>query len=328
MLSEGFDIDTVDLNILTPQTDEFSTSAALIRGVSAALAKSGYSIGGFDAYTTSNVPSGAGLSSSAAFEVMVGAIQNHFFNNGVVKAEDIAKFSQYAECDFFGKPCGLMDQTACSVGGFTAIDFKNPKEPVIEKVDFDFSAHNHTLCIVNIGVSHADLTDDYADIMSECRAVAKCFDKTVLREVNEEDFYKSISNVRNKTGDRAVLRAMHFFAENSRAVKAKEVLLNNDFLEFLSIIKESGNSSYKYLQNVYSNSNVHSQGISLALAITEKYLGDRGAFRVHGGGFAGTIAAFVPNELLNGYIQEIESVFGKKSCYTLNIRNKGAHKII
>lgn len=325
--SEGYDMDTVKLDVLKPRQSEYAHSASLIRGMCAMFTGAGLNIGGFNAYTTSNVLKGSGLSSSAAFEVLLGVILNHMYNGGEIDAVSIAKFAQGAERDFFGKPCGLMDQTASSVGGFTAIDFKDPTQPVIEKIGFDFSSSGHALCIVNTGGNHADLTHDYADITVECGAVACELGCEYLRDADEAKFESSILRLRDKTGDRAVLRAMHFFAENKRAVKEKAALSEGDFSEFLRLIGESGNSSYKYMQNVYSTSALNEQGLSLALAITEKYLNGKGACRVHGGGFAGTIQAFVPLEMLSGYKKTIESVFGEDSCFVLNIRPIGGTRI-
>lgn len=325
--SAGYDMDTIELDRLTPVEKETGKAASLIRGMAAVAKEKGYSIGGFDAYTTSNVLKGSGLSSSAAFEVLVGVILSNMYNDGNIDAVTIAKMAQYAENKFFGKPCGLMDQMASSVGGFTAIDFADTENPVIEKVDFNLSDAGYKLCIVNTGGNHADLTQDYADITTEMKSVAALFGKEVLREVDEEQFMLSIATVRENCGDRAVLRAMHFFADNRRAVLEKEALKAGNTDEFLRLVRESGRSSYMYLQNVFSTSAPAEQGISLALALTEKVLGGRGAFRVHGGGFAGTIQAFVPTDLLEDYINEIEVVFGNDSCYVLNIRPAGGYAL-
>ncbi len=325
--SQGYDMDTIKFDMLKPRTSEVSHSSSLIRGMCAMADRAGYKIGGFDAYTTSNVLKGSGLSSSAAFEVLIGVIINHLFNDGVIDAVTIAKFAQQSEREFFGKPCGLMDQMASSVGGFTAIDFADPQNPVIEKVDFDLAANSHALCIINTGGNHTDLTNDYADITVECAKVSAFFGKKFLRDVDEKEFFAKMADVRAKTGDRAVLRAIHFFADNKRAVDEKTALTEGRFDDFLSLINESGNSSFKYLQNVYSPSNPGEQGLSLALAVSSKYLAGRGACRVHGGGFAGTIQAFVPMDILEGYIETIESVFGKGNCYVLNIRPVGGTRI-
>ncbi len=325
--SQGYDMDTVKFDMLKPRTSEVSHSSSLIRGMCAMADRAGYKIGAFDAYTTSNVLKGSGLSSSAAFEVLIGVIINHLFNDGVIDAVTIAKFAQQSEREFFGKPCGLMDQMASSVGGFTAIDFADPQNPIISKVDFDLAANSHALCIINTGGNHTDLTNDYADITVECAKVSSYFGKKFLREVCEDEFYANLGNLREKVGDRAILRAIHFFADNRRAVEEKEALTAGRFADFLSLINESGDSSFKYLQNVYSPANPSEQGLSLALAVTSKYLGGRGACRVHGGGFAGTIQAFVPTDILDGYIELIESVFGKGNCYVLNIRPVGGTRI-
>ena len=322
--SEGYNMDEVDLSSLAKIENEEGKAIALIRGVLNFFKESGYTIGGFNAYTTSNVLKGSGLSSSAAFEVLVCNILKGLFNNDI-STEEIAKISQKAENIYFGKPCGLLDQMASSVGGFTAIDFEDPTSPVIEKVDFDLSKFNHSLCIVNTGGNHADLTDDYASITRDCKAVSNFFGKEVLREVNEDDFYAEIPTLREKFGDRAVLRAIHIFDENKRALEQKEALKNNDFELFLKLINESGNSSFKYLQNVFSVSAVNEQGISLGLALSERILKGKGACRVHGGGFAGTIQCFVPNETLEEFKEKIEKVFGKGSCYVLNIRALGGY---
>lgn len=325
--SAGFDMDTIDLNDLMPQSNELEHAAALIRGVCARMKDLGYEIGGFDAYTTSNVLKGSGLSSSAAFEVLIGNIISHMFNDGKIDAITIAQVSQYAENVFFGKPCGLMDQMASSVGGFTAIDFADTANPIVEKVDFNLSASNYSLCIVNTGGNHADLTIEYAAVTEEMKKVSNFFGEEVLRKVDADKFYAKIPELRLMFGDRAVLRAMHFFEENERAQLEKSALKNGDFNEFLRLVNESGRSSFMKLQNVYSSLNVAEQGLSLALAITEHIIGNKGAFRVHGGGFGGTIQAFIPNELLDEYKSSIEAVFGEGNCYVLNIRPIGGTKI-
>lgn len=323
--SEGYPLDEIDLNVLEVQNDETGKAASLIRGMCAIMKDNGYVVSGFDAYTTSNVLKGSGLSSSAAFEVLIGKIISGLFNNDVVDAVSIAKFAQKAENVYFGKPCGLMDQTASSVGGFTAIDFKDTANPVIKKVEFNIADEGHSLCIVNTGGDHADLTDDYADITVGDRKVAEFFGKDFLRDVDPQAFYSKIGEVRAACGDRATLCAFHFFNDNQRAIDEAEALSKGDFKEFLRLINESGNSSFKYLQNVFSSRFPNSQGLSVALALTEKYIGNRGACRVHGGGFAGTIQAFIPNDMLDGYKEMIENVFGKGSCYILNIRPVGGY---
>lgn len=322
--SEGYPLDEVSLDELDINPNEEGKAISLIRGVIAFFKEAGYEIGGFDAYTTSNVLKGSGLSSSAAFEVLICNILKGLYGNDI-SAEEIAKISQKAENVYFGKPCGLLDQMACSVGGFTAIDFMDPNNPIIEKVDFDLSSFNHSLCIINTGGNHADLTDDYAAITRDCKAVSRFFGCEFLRDVSVDEFYANIANVRSKLGDRAVLRAIHIFDENERAIAQKKVLQNKNFDEFLRLINESGNSSYKYLQNVYSVSAPNEQGISLGLAISEKALSGKGACRVHGGGFAGTIQCFVPNEILDEFKEKLENVFGEGSCYILNIRPFGGY---
>ena len=326
--SEGYTMDTVNINDLEPKTSEYGKALALIKGMCGEFKNLGYKVGGFDAYTTSNVLKGSGLSSSAAFEVLIGNILSGLYNGGSVSSIEIAKIAQKAENIYFGKPCGLMDQMASSVGGFTSIDFNDPSNPIIEQVKFDLSSQNYTLCIVNTGGNHVNLTNDYADITVECKNISEYFGKKVLRDVDENKFFSEIRNLRNKFGDRAVLRAIHFFTENKRALYEKDALKSNDFNTFLSTVKESGNSSFMYLQNVYSSSNPKEQGLSLALAMTSKVLGNKGAYRVHGGGFAGTIQAFVPNDMLDVYINTMNSIFGDNSCYVLNIRPVGGIELL
>lgn len=325
--SEGYDEDVFSLAELAPNDAEYGRASALIRGMCGEFKKSGYNIGGFVAYTTSNVLKGSGLSSSAAFEVLIGNILSGLYNNNSVDPVEIAKLAQRAENIYFGKPCGLMDQMASSVGGFVCIDFNDPSMPVIEKVSFDIGAHGHKLVIVNTGGNHADLTQDYADITIECKKVSEYFGKAVLRDVQVEKFYESIAELRLMVGDRAVLRAIHFFNDNQRAIDEKNALKEGRFDDFLRICKNSGRSSFQYLQNVYSPSNPSEQGLSLALSLASRALEHRGAYRVHGGGFAGTIQAFVPDDLLDNYLKIMSSVFGKDSCYVLNIRPIGGTEI-
>lgn len=325
--SEGFAEDVIDLSVLTPQEDEVEHAPALVRGVAARFKQLGYEIGGFDAYTTSNVLKGSGLSSSAAFEVLVCTLLNSLYNDEKMDSVEKAIVSQYAENEFFKKPCGLMDQMACSYGGFVGIDFDDTTNPVIEKVNFDFKAVDHSLCIVDTGGCHADLTGDYAGVPAEMKAVAAYFGKGVLRDVDEDEFYSSIPKLRETVSDRAILRSIHFFNDNRRAVELKEKLKANDFDGFKKIISESGRSSLQCLQNVFAASNPSEQGLTLALTLTEKILNGKGAFRVHGGGFAGTIQAFVPNDILPEYKQKIEKVFGEGKCYVLSIRPVGGVEI-
>lgn len=325
--SRGYKMDTVDLSDLSVNKGDMGHSNALVRGMCDGFLKRGYKIGGFDACTVSSVLSGSGLSSSAAFEVLIGTCLNYLYNDGKVDAVTIAQIAQYAENVHFGKPCGLMDQMASSVGGFITIDFADPGSPVIEKVDFDFASCGHSLCIVDTKGNHADLTDEYASIRTEMESVASYFGKKVLREVDEPEFYKNISAIREKFGDRAVLRAIHFFGDNARVLDEVKALRNGDFEGFKKYICESGASSYMYNQNVYSVKKPIEQPVALGLAVSEQVLRNKGAYRVHGGGFAGTIQAFVPNELLYTYKQAIESVFGEGSCYVLSIRPLGGTEV-
>ena len=325
--SRGYNMDVAEVCDMSVHKDEEGHSASLVRGICAGFVKNGYKVGGFDACTVSNVLAGSGLSSSAAFEVLLGTILNHLYNDGKVDAVTIAKIAQYAENEYFGKPCGLMDQMACSVGSFVTIDFENPTEPIIQEVKFDFAACKHSLCIVDTKGSHSDLTDDYAAIRSEMENVAAQFGKMVLRDVDEGEFIKRISEVRKACGDRAVLRAIHFFNDNKRVEKEVAALNANDFDSFKALTIESGLSSYMYNQNVFSTKYPTQQPVSLALSISESVLKGKGAWRVHGGGFAGTIQAFVPNELLEEYKERIEAVFGSDSCYVLAIRPIGGTEI-
>lgn len=325
--SKGFPMDTIDINNLDIVKEETGKSASIIRGIVSRFNQLGYKIGGFDAYTTSNVLKGSGLSSSAAFENLIGTILNCEFNNCKLSAIEIAIISQYAENVYFGKACGLMDQMASSVGGFSSMDFKDPENPIIEKIDFDFTNSGYSLCVVDTKGNHADLTPDYVAIPTEMKAVANVFSKEVLRQVDEQEFYKNIDKVRQQTSDRAVMRAIHFFNDNKNALEEAVALKNNNFEEFKRLIKSSGNSSFKFLQNIFSCSSPLEQGVGVGLAVSEKILGDKGVCRVHGGGFAGTIQAFVPVDFVNTYKETIENVFGAGSCYVLNIRNIGGTKI-
>ncbi len=325
--SEGYPRDYVNINELSPDSDEYGHASALIRGVLSQFKELGFDIGGFDAYTTSNVLKGSGLSSSAAFEVLISNIANSLFCDGKVDAVSIAKISQIAENVYFGKPSGLLDQMASSVGGFTFADFNNPKEPQIHKIDLDLTKSGYTLCVVDTGGNHSDLTGDYADITTECKAVSNYLGVDFLRDADTDRFYKELAVIRKTCGDRAVLRAFHFFNENERVLEQRAALEKADFEEFFRLVNESGESSYKYLQNLYSTSNVSEQGLSLAIALTKQFLKGRGACRVHGGGFAGTIQCYIPNELLSGYKTMIEAVFGEKSCMPLKIRSFGGLEI-
>lgn len=326
--SKGHSMNVVDTSELLPNEKEFGRSTAMVRGVVAKIAGMGYQVGGFDAVTTSDVMGGSGLSSSAAFEVLLGATVSYLYNNGAIGAVDIAKTAQYAENVFFGKPCGLLDQMASSVGTFVTIDFESTENPVIKKVDFDFSKSGHSLCILDTGGNHSDLTDDYAAVRAEMESVAQAMGKTVLREIKFEDFKKAVPELTSKVNDRALLRAFHFYNENRRVENAVSALENNDFESFKSTITESGRSSFMYNQNVYTPKNPTEQKLSLALCVTEDILAGRGAFRVHGGGFAGTIQAFVPNDILAEYKEKTEQIFGKGSCHVLIIRPVGGTRVI
>lgn len=325
--SEGYPMDTVDLREIDIKGNEKGRSSSLIRGVAAAFAKNGFKIGGFDAYTTSNVLKGSGLSSSAAFEVLVSNILNGLYNENKANTTQMAKFSQFSEREYFGKPCGLLDQMASATGGFVFVDFKNPSEPLVEKIEYDLEKSDYTLCVVDTGGNHANLTQDYADITIECKAVSNALSVEFLREANQDDFYKNIADLRNKCGDRAVLRAFHFYTEQERVFNQKSALNSGNFEEFLTCVNASGNSSYKYLQNIYSNSNVGEQALGVALALTEKFLNGKGACRVHGGGFAGTIQAYIPKNIFDEYKAMIEAVFGEGSCIQIKIRKIGGYEL-
>ncbi|MCL2775777.1 MAG: galactokinase, partial [Oscillospiraceae bacterium] len=330
--SEGFSPNDVDITAaenLLPVEEERYNSTSIIRGICNKFVDSGYAIGGFDAYTTSDILKASGLSSSAAFEILVGFTLNHFYNGGKITPVEIAKIGQYAENVYFGKPCGLMDQTACSVGGFVAIDFENPAEPAVEKLDFDITKSGYSLCIVSTGGSHADLNDEYASITKEMKLAASYFGKEVLRDIDKAEFNAKISEIRKLYGDRAVLRAMHFFNENARVRSGAETLKDGNFEGFLQLITASGNSSFKYLQNIYVAKDPENQGIALALALSEEALANKqAAVRVHGGGFAGTIQAFIPKKFVAEYFDKIKPVFGENSCLELFVRHDGAVVVI
>lgn len=326
--SDGHAMNVVEISELLPDESEFGHSTAMVRGVVAKIEGLGYKIGGLDCVTTSDVIGGSGLSSSAAFEVLLGTTLSYLYNDGVISAVDIAKIAQYAENVFFGKPCGLLDQMASSVGTFVTIDFESTENPKIKKVDFDFSKSGHSLCIVDTGGNHSDLTDDYAAVRGEMESVAKALGKDVLREISFADFKQAVPSLLGRVSDRALLRAFHFYRENIRVEKAVSALESSNFDEFKKIINESGRSSYMYNQNVFTPKDPAEQKISLALCISEEVLGVNGAYRVHGGGFAGTIQAFVPNELLQEYKTAMEDVFGKGSCHVLIIRPVGGTRVL
>ena len=297
-------------------------------GMAAGFAEKGYAVGGFDAYTTTEVLKGSGISSSAAFEVMCGNIINHLYAGGRFSNQELATMAQYAENEYFGKPCGLMDQMACAVGGFVHIDFADPDAPAVNPIPFSLSDAGYHLCIVNTGGNHADLNEDYASVPAEMKSVAKAFGQETLRGISEEEFFSRIRDLRAKVGDRAILRAMHFLRENKRVEMQAKALKEGDVDSFLSGVMASGNSSFRYLQNVYTVKNVWEQGLSLALCLTEGFLeGKKAAFRVHGGGFAGTIQAFVPKEDAEEYARFMDSVFGQGATMMLRIRPEGAVQI-
>ncbi len=325
--SQGYAPLVIDTACLDVIDSEAGTSAALIRGVCARFNELGYKFGGFNATMTSRVLSGSGLSSSAAYEVLIGTILNYLYNDGKISAVEIAQISQYAENVFFKKPCGLMDQTACSVGGFVKIDFEDTAKPVIEKVDFDIAKHGYNLCIIDTGGNHADLTDDYAAIRLEMNSVAEFFGKPVLRQVAESDVMASIGDIRVKTGDRAVERAIHFYNENKRVERLAGALSQGDFESFKATIIESGKSSYMYNQNCFTLTNPKEQPVALALCVAEELLKGKGAYRVHGGGFAGTIQAFVPVELTDEFVGAMSKLLGENSCYILKVRSHGGCEI-
>ena len=325
--SEGFPMDTVELDSLEPREGERNTSAAIIRGVAAWFKSQGCRLEGFDAYTTSTVFKGSGLSSSAAFEVLLGNIFNELFFDGQCSPARIAQTGQYAENVFFGKPSGLLDQMASSVGGMVTIDFQDNASPVVERLDFDFSSAGHALCIIDSGADHADLTGEYAAVPQELKEVCAYFGKSVLREVPEADFFAALPEVRRKAGDRAVLRAIHVYEENNRVKGQAEALKRGDFETFLQLVKSSGLSSWRFLQNIVPAGYTHHQEVALALALCERLLEGRGACRVHGGGFAGTIQAFVPLDMLVRFQTEMERVLGAKSCHVLTIRPVGGIRL-
>ena len=323
ILSKGYPMSIVNVTELTPVESEINSTPALIRGVAARFTQLGCKVEGFDAYCESTVLPGSGLSSSAAYEVLIGTIINGLFFEGKVSQPEIAQISQYAENVFFGKPCGLMDQMASAVGNLVTIDFFDKVNPVIEPVAFDFASCGHALCIIDSGADHADLTDEYAAIPGEIKAVAAHFGKEVLSQIDEKDFFAAIPALRKECGDRAVMRAIHFYQENARVPRQVAALKNGDFDAFLSLVKQSGYSSYMYLQNVIPAGYKQHQDVAVALALCEHYLAGRGAYRVHGGGFAGTVQAFVPFDILDSFVASIDGALGQGACHVLSIRPQG-----
>ena len=323
ILSKGYPMCTVTLDTLVPQPEEINSTPALIRGVAARFVELGCPVKGFDAYCESTVLPGSGLSSSAAFEVLIGTVINGLFFDGKISQPEIAQIGQYAENVFFGKPCGLMDQMASAVGNLVTIDFLDREKPVIKPVYFDFSACGHALCIIDSQASHADLTDEYAAIPGEIKAVAASMGKEVLTQIDEADFFAALPRLRKQCGDRAVMRCIHFYQENARVPLQVAALRNGDFDGFLQLIKQSGYSSYMYLQNVIPAGYKEHQDVAVALALCEHYLNGRGAYRVHGGGFAGTVQAFVPFDILESFRAGIDAVLGSGACHVLSIRPQG-----
>ena len=328
VVSDNYDMITISLDDIEKKDEEEGTTISLIKGVLAGLKKRGNAIGGFDAYITSDVLIGAGLSSSAAFETVIGTIVSGLYNDMKVSAVDIAIIGQYAENVYFGKPCGLMDQMACSVGSLVHIDFADKENPIIDPVSVDFDKFGYSLCITDTKGSHADLTHEYAAVPAEMRAVAAVLGKEVLHGTALEDLLKNADEIREKAGDRAFLRAIHFVTENVRVQNAVAALRAKDFDGFLKMIKASGDSSYKYLQNVYTNQDVQHQNVSVALAVSDTILGSNGVCRVHGGGFAGTIQAFVKNEAVKEYKETLDKVFGEGACAVLKVRKYGGMKVL
>ena len=321
--SKGYPMCQVDIRELTPVDAEINSTPALVRGVAARFAQLGCEVKGFDAYCESTVLPGSGLSSSAAYEVLIGTIINHLFFDGKVSQPEVAMIGQYAENVFFGKPCGLMDQMASAVGNLVNIDFFDKENPVIHPVSFDFASCGHALCIIDSGADHADLTDEYAAIPGEIKAVAACFGKEVLTQIDEADFYAKIPELRKACGDRAVMRCIHFYQENARVPHQVAALRSGDFDKFLSLVKQSGYSSWMYLQNVIPAGYKAHQDVAVALGLAEHFLQGRGAYRVHGGGFAGTIQAFVPFDILDSFVAGMDSALGEGACHVLSIRPQG-----
>ncbi len=325
--SQGFPDIRIDLGSLSAVKNEKNTSVSLVRGICARMATFGYKTGGFDAAVMSSVPEGSGLSSSAAFEVLIVTILDHLYNGNTIDPLTRAQIGQYAENVYFGKPCGLMDQTTCSTGGFVTIDFKDFEQPAVKMITYDFDSSGYSLAIVNTGGSHADLTEDYASIKQEMMDVAKALGGKLLRAIPEDKMRSNISLLREKTNDRAILRAFHFYDDNRRVTEQVDALERNDFDKFLRLVMESGNSSWMKCQNSYTVKTPHEQPVSLALAVSESILKDRGAWRVHGGGFAGTIQAFVPADIREEYFAKMRAIFGPDSCYDLNIRKTGSVRL-
>ena len=326
--SEGFPMDVVELDDLEIHPEEYNRSVSILRGIAAWFARQGCRLEGFNAYTVSNVFKGSGLSSSAALEVLLGNIFNSLFHDGKCTPVQLAQIGQYAENVYFGKPSGLLDQMGSSMGGMVTIDFQDNDHPVVEKIDFDFASAGHALCIIDSGADHADLTDEYAAVPGELKKVCAHFGKSVLREVPEADFYAALPALRRECGDRAVLRAIHIYDENRRVQEQVEALRRNDFQAVLTQVRTSGLSSWRYLQNVVPAGYKEHQEVAVALAAAERLLNGRGACRVHGGGFAGTIQAFVPLDMLEGFKSGMEQVLGDGRCHVLSVRSVGGVRLV
>ena len=325
--SEGYQEISIDLNNLDYQKDEEGTSLSLVKGLCHRFESLGNKILGFDAYIISEVLGGSGLSSSAAYEVLIATIINDLFCDNKYSRIELAKFSQYAENEYFGKPSGLMDQTACALGNIVSIDFNDTNNPIVESIELNFEDYNHVLAVINVGASHEDLTADYAAIPNELKLISNHFNKNYLREVNEEDFYKAIPELKNKYGDRPILRAIHIYEENKRVINQIKALKEKDFPTFLILFKESGLSSWRCLQNIIPESNIKDQDMALALALGEKLLKDKGVIRVHGGGFGGSMIAIIQNDYYETFKKEIEYYLGNDSCHKLNINSKGSIRL-
>ena len=325
--AKGFGDINVDIANLEKCNKEEGNSTSLVKGVCKKLDDMGYTVGGFDAYTTNDVFKGSGLSSSAAFEIMISFIQNSLYNDETIDAKTMAIASQYAENVYFGKSSGLLDQLSCAFGGMIAIDFNDPSDPIVERIPFDFASTGYSMVITDTRCDHADLTDDYVAIKSEMQSVANYFGAEHLRGVDFDEFYSKLDDLKTKLPERALIRAFHYFNENKNVENIQRALKSGDFDKFLSIVNRSGNSSFRFLQNIYSDKKPTNQGMSLALCLSEFILDGKGASRVHGGGFGGTMQAYVPNDMVDLYVEKMQSVFGEGCCYLLKIRNVGPIKV-
>lgn len=325
--SEGYPLVLVDLKDLSVHEEEKNTTAALVRGVAAAFVKRGAKLQGFDAIVRSNVLPGSGLSSSAAFEVLMGTICNELFFESRLTPMEVAQIGQYAENVYFGKPCGLMDQMASAVGGTVFIDFEDTDAPMVLRMDFDLRKAGYALCIIDSGADHADLTEEYAAIPAELGRICRFFGKKVLRQIPEEEFYHNLAALRGQVNDRAILRAIHIYQENGRVLRQVQALKKGEVDTFLQLVNESGRSSWMYMQNITPAGAIRHQEVAVTLALCDRFLQGRGAYRVHGGGFAGTVQAFVPLDLLEEFCEKMEDVLGVGKCHVLNIRPQGGVRL-